>query len=230
MLSCSGSASDLWEEHRQEHAAEVSRVYETALQGYAAKIPRDRVAQVKADPRVQFVQQDKTVVAFEQQTKPTGVDRVEADLSNTAQKDPVNVNVAILDSGIDKTHPDLQLAGGRNFATFGKPNDNYEDGLGHGTHVAGTVGAKDNDFGAIGVAPGAPLYGVKVLDNYGRGTDSWIIAGIDWVAARGPKTNTNTKLRDDAASWADANGFTGDPNTNPINGRYYGYLGHADGY
>jgi subtilisin len=92
----------------------------------------------------------------------------------------------VIDTGINKTHPDLNVVGGRNFASFflsKDGNDKYEDGHGHGTHVAGTIAALDNGNGAVGVAPGARLYGVKVLSNSGTGYQSWIINGIDWVTA-----------------------------------------------
>lgn len=124
------------------------------------------------------------------QTLPTGVNRIEGDKSSTLAGNgsgSVNVGVAVIDSGINKTHPDLNVAGGRNFASWGSANDKYEVGHGHGTHVAGTIGAKDNASGPVGVAPGAPLYGVKVLDNTGSGARSWIIKGIDWVTANADK-------------------------------------------
>jgi subtilisin len=88
--------------------------------------------------------------------------------------------VAIIDTGISTSHPDLNVVGGRNCST----GRSYNDGNGHGTHVAGTVAAN----GAIvGVAPGAPLYAVRVLDNSGAGSWSNVICGIDWVTANADK-------------------------------------------
>ncbi len=87
-----------------------------------------------------------------------------------------NVNVYIIDTGIDRTHPDLNVVEHVNFA--GGPN---KDCNGHGTHVSGTVAAKDNSLGVVGVVPGAPLHGVKVLGCNGSGTLSGVIAGVDWV-------------------------------------------------
>ena len=186
VLRDDANARNVAEEHSRRLSAEVTSIYEHALRGYAAKIPSARLSEVKSDPRVLFVQPDSTAVAFEQ-TIPTGVKRIDAELSPTAQingiDDRVNANVAVIDTGINNTHPDLNVAGGRNFATFFSPNNNYEDGHGHGTHVAGTIAALDNSNGAVGVAPGANLYGVKVLSNSGTGYQSWIIKGIDWVTA-----------------------------------------------
>jgi subtilisin len=83
----------------------------------------------------------------------------------------------VIDTGIDTTHPDLNVVDGKNCST-GK---SYDDGNGHGSHVAGTIAAKDDSSGVVGVAPGARLYAVRVLDNRGSGTWSSVICGIDWV-------------------------------------------------
>ena len=182
------NARNVAEAHDRAFGAEVTSIYQHALHGYAAKISSAKLDDVRSDPRVQFVQPDRTAVAYEQKL-PTGVDRIDAEKSPTAKIDAngtderVDVDVAVIDTGINQTHPDLNVAGGRNFATWGSPNNKYEDGNGHGTHVAGTIGALDNKDGAVGVAPGARLYGVKVLSNSGTGYVSWIINGIDWVTA-----------------------------------------------
>ena len=93
------------------------------------------------------------------------------------------INVAILDTGITMNHPDLapNYAGGYN--VFTQNNDPIDD-HGHGTHVAGIVGAADNNIGVVGVAPEVRIWAVKVLDRLGVGTDETIAAGTDWVIAR----------------------------------------------
>jgi major intracellular serine protease len=92
--------------------------------------------------------------------------------------------VAILDTGVDTNHPDLQgrIIGGRNFTTDfnGNPN-NFFDNQSHGTHVAGTIGAISNDSGVIGVAPEVKLLIGKVLDGQGGGSYDSIINGIKWA-------------------------------------------------
>jgi subtilisin family serine protease len=189
VLKDDADAQKVAEAHSRKVGAEVTSVYQHALRGYAAKIPSARLSDVKADPRVKFVESDRTAVAFGQ-SMPTGVDRIQGELSSTQSGNgsgSVDVGVAVIDTGINKTHPDLNVAGGRNFASWSfsnDGNDKYEDGHGHGTHVAGTIAAKDDGNGAVGVAPGARLYGVKVLSNSGTGYQSWIINGIDWVTAR----------------------------------------------
>ena len=219
VLRDDANARNVAEEHSRRLSAEVSSIYEHALRGYAAKIPSARLSEVKSDPRVLFVQPDSTAVAFGQ-TTPTGVDRIDAEKSPTAQinriDNRVNANVAVIDTGINNTHPDLKVAGGRNFATFFSPNNNYEDGHGHGTHVAGTIAALDNNDGAVGVAPGANLYGVKVLSNSGTGFQSWIIKGIDWVTGRKAEFNNGNADGDPGINFAVANMSLGGSGTDSL--------------
>jgi subtilisin family serine protease len=93
----------------------------------------------------------------------------------------VNVDVAVIDTGIDLTHPDLNVytAGAKNCST----GTSAGDGNGHGTHVSGTIGALDNGIGVVGMAPGARVWPVRVLNNQGSGTFSAIVCGIDYVTA-----------------------------------------------
>jgi subtilisin len=214
VLRDDANARNVAEEHSRGRGAEVTSIYEHALRGYAAKIPSARLSEVKSDPRVLVVQPDSTAVAFGQ-TVPTGVNRIDGKSSSTAKiadidgsngsDQRVNANVAVLDTGINITHPDLNVVGGRNFATFFSPSNNYEDGHGHGTHVAGTIAALDNSNGAVGVAPGANLYGVKVLSNSGTGYQSWIIKGIDWVTGRTAESNDGSADGDPGIDFAVAN-------------------------
>lgn len=88
------------------------------------------------------------------------------------------VKVAVVDTGIDHSHPDLKTAGGFNVITH---DENYMDDQGHGTHVAGTIAALDNGEGVVGVAPDVTLYGVKVLDANGSGTFASVVEGIQWT-------------------------------------------------
>lgn len=173
-------------EHANAHALNVAFVYEHALKGYSARIPAARLSKLKSDPRVLFISPDRPVKATGQ-ALPTGVDRIQGELSSTASGNgtgTVNVAVAIIDTGIDTSHGNLNVVGGKNCLTRSR---SYSDGNGHGTHVAGTVAAKDNAVGVVGVAPGTPLYAVRVLDDTGSGTTSSVICGIDWVSANAAK-------------------------------------------
>jgi len=109
---------------------------------------------------------------------PWGVNRIDAELAwpqNTGQ----GVKVAVLDTGIDLSHPDLlaNIKGGYNAI---KPNKSPADDNGHGTHVAGIIAAVNDNIGVVGVAPQAELYAVKVLSANGSGYLSDIIEGLEW--------------------------------------------------
>ena len=138
----------------------------------AARIAADsRVASVVPDHYVQVTAQDL----------PPGIDRIEADASSAGSGSgggSVDVDVAIIDTGIDRKHRDLNVVGGVNCVPGGLPPNDLH---GHGTHVSGIVAAKDNRLGVVGVAPGARLWAVRVLDSQGSGTWSSIMCGVDWV-------------------------------------------------
>ncbi len=115
----------------------------------------------------------------EQKELPWGVNKVNAyEAWNNTQGE--GVRVAIIDTGIDYNHPDLKpnYKGGYNAV---KQNNDPLDDQGHGTHVAGTIGAVRDLKGVAGVAPKAELYSAKVLDSSGSGQYSWIIDGIQWA-------------------------------------------------
>src|SRR5215208_4600179 len=162
-------------DHAQGHGAEVLYTYQYALEGYAARIPERRLEEVRNDPQVAYVEPDQTL--------PWGINRVDADISPTKAGNGSgyisNVNAYILDTGIDRTHPDLYHGTHVNFTGDGRNRDCN----GHGTHVAGTVAARDNTRDVVGVAPGTPLTGVKVLGCSGTGANSGVIKGVDWVTA-----------------------------------------------
>ncbi len=166
----------------------VGYVYSKALWGFSIRVPPGITkAQILAQPGVILVEPD-IEVAICAQTLPTGVNRIDADISNVAKIDGiderVDVDIAIIDTGIDIDHPDLYVVGGRRFYTRGinvQQDDKYDDDNGHGSHVAGIAAALDNGIGVVGVAPGARLWAVKVLDKNGSGSLSGVIAGVDWV-------------------------------------------------
>ena len=178
-------ASSVAAEHARAHGAAVAFVYSHALRGYAATIPNARLARIQADARVDYVEPDG-VVSVVAQTLPWGIDKVDADVSSTLAGNGSgavgNVRSYVIDTGVDTSHPDLNVVGHVNFASG--PN---KDCNGHGTHVAGTVAARDNASDVVGVAPGAPTIGVKVLNCSGSGTNSGVIAGVDWVTANAVK-------------------------------------------
>lgn len=158
-----------------------------SVNGYAADLTAAEVAALRKSPDVAFVEpvHERHVLEVRNpdgQTTPYGVAMVNAPGAWSVSK-PGVVNVVVLDTGIDYTHPELapQYAGGWNAIT---KSDDPMDNNGHGTHCAGTIGAADNGAGVIGVAPKVRLWSIKVLDAKGSGTSESVIKGIDWVLAK----------------------------------------------
>jgi subtilisin family serine protease len=173
------------QELENRHGFRADNVYSHAIRGFAARLAAPQVAALRNDPNVAYVEPDGIAYAIAQ-TLPWGINKIDADLSSTAAGNGSgaisNVNVYIIDSGADAGHPDLNVVAHVNFA--GGPN---RDCNGHGTHVAGTVSARDNAQDVVGVAPGAPITGVKVLGCSGSGSWSGVVKGIDWVTANAKK-------------------------------------------
>jgi subtilisin family serine protease len=137
--------------------------------------------------RIKQLQPQFPAAAGPQAQIPWGVQRVGAPQA-WAKTQGAGAAVAVIDTGIDATHPDLagQVVGGINILDPQHP-DNWKDDEGHGTHVAGTIAAAGLNGGYAGVAPKAKLYAVKVLDKDGNGNYSDVIAGIEWAMDHGVK-------------------------------------------
>lgn len=163
-------------------AADVTN-FET-FDGFAADLTSSDVARLRASGDVRWVEPVLLRHAdwIGAQSTPWGLQAIHAVQARAAQ--PLgDVNVVVLDTGVDGGHPELAdvFAGGFDYFT-GKNEQN--DVYGHGTHVAGTIAAADNDYGVVGVAPDVRLWAGKVLRDDGWGTTESIIAGIDWVVAK----------------------------------------------
>lgn len=177
----------------------IEHVYSKTLTGVSVNMSEKQAAELAADERVAYIEKDQMFTlapppgkgpgggdndggGSAAQETPWGITRVNGGVAYTGS------NVAwIIDSGIDATHEDLNVDVSRGFNAFtkGRDADLSADGNGHGTHVAGTVAAIDNNVGVIGVAAGATVIPVKVLDSRGSGSYSGVIAGVDHVAANG---------------------------------------------
>ena len=171
---------------------------------------------VQASPSVDRVDDDEMVYAIETcrepeilrrrvrippQIIPWGVDRIDAEMVWSITTG-AGINVAIVDTGIDVTHPDLSVKGGINTIA---PRRSFSDDNGHGSHVAGTTAALNNTFGVVGVAPAANLYAVKVLNKRGVGFISDLIEGLEWSAANNMKViNMSLGLTTDVPAFHDA--------------------------
>lgn len=192
-LKIKGKASGLLKKY--EVPGEIEEVYETALQGFTVRMTPGQQKKMEEDPNVKYITADQiiTLSPIMDKGKPGG------GTSQPPQQDVWGVSrvgggasyngtrVAwIIDTGIDMKHPDLNVdqIRGRSFIRKAlTPND--DDG--HGTHVAGIIAAKNNAIGVVGVAAGALVIPIKVLDKNGSGAYSGVIEGVDYVAANGQR-------------------------------------------
>jgi subtilisin family serine protease len=158
--------------------------FSAAVRGFSARLDATDVRHLRQDRRVAAVVPDRPVAATAAvpvaagESVPSGIRRTGA-VTGTAAREAASVNVAVLDTGIDLGHPDLNAVAGKDCTGGGS----MADGNGHGTHVAGTIGARNTGSGVVGIAPGTRLWAVKVLGANGSGSTSGIICGIDWVTA-----------------------------------------------
>lgn len=176
----------------QSVGGQVSHVYSVALRGFAINVPAQAAERLQANnPNIDYCEQDQVMMAGpiqataapqmgiqSTQETPWGIARVGGGAAGSF------ATAWVIDSGIDLTHPDLNVDTARSRSFLGR-STTPQDQNGHGTHVAGTIAARDNTIGVIGVAPGAPVVSVRVLDRRGSGTTSGVIAGVDYVAQAG---------------------------------------------
>lgn len=188
------TASSLLQQYRISED-KLGHVFSMALDGFAVELSQEQFDALSKDPKVQFIEQDQVMGIA--QGRPGGGNGGGGGSTSPAQVTPWGINdVAgfvnytgpkkawVLDTGIDLTHPDLNVDQSNGFTAFTKGKDaNFNDGNGHGTHVAGTIAAINNTIGVVGVAAGATVVPIKVLDSRGSGSNSGVIAGVDFVAA-----------------------------------------------
>ena len=177
--------------HRQREGIKADRTFHHAIRAFSAKLDAAQRRALRSDPNVAAIVPDE-VIGITAQINPTGVSRVGARLSTTASidgiDDRVNADVAIVDTGV-ALHPDLNVVGGVNCSTSDRSA--WQDQNGHGTHVAGTVAAIDNTIGVVGVAPGARIWAVRILNADGYGLLSWYVCGLDWILAQRDPANSS---------------------------------------
>jgi subtilisin len=176
----------------------VSRLFRV-VPSLVAELPNSAIERLRADPRVLAVEKDQRVHLLDAELDNSwGVKRIGAGVVHPTNQG-AGVKVAVIDSGIDYTHSDLNAnyAGGYDFV-----NDDADpmDDNGHGTMVAGIIAAEDNGSGVVGVAPQARLYALKVLNAGGFGWLSDVIAGVDWARVNGVQV-VNMSLGSTSASY-----------------------------
>ena len=154
----------------------------------AASVPEVAIEALKKNPNITNVELDSMVYALDAELENSwGVKRIGAGIVHDFGNYGDGIKIAIIDTGIDEDHPDLDdnIKGGINFVSkpsWRTPDPNkWDDDNGHGTHVAGIIAAEDNNIGVVGVAPGADLYALKVLDRTGSGYVSDVVMAIQWA-------------------------------------------------
>ena len=192
------------------YGGDIKQQY-TIISAIAADVPVKALYGLSHNPKIEIIELDAEVHAMGQVT-PWGIERVQAPAVHANGIDGTGIKVAIIDTGVDYAHPDLaaNYIGGYDFVNS---DGNPIDDAGHGTHVAGTVAAIDNDIGVIGAAPGIDLYALKVLNSEGSGSYSNIISAIQWasdnnidVASMSLGGGSGSTLLENACNNAYANG------------------------
>ena len=201
-------------------SAKLKHVYRHSIKGFTLTMPCHAASRAfGSDPMVQSLEVDSIVfmnprppgkgpggggggddTSPDPQVIPWGIERV------GGPQDGTGYTAWVLDTGIDVDHPDLDVDASRGFSAFNKGKDSgVDDGQGHGTHVAGTIAALDNNRDVVGVAAGASVVPVKVLDRRGSGSTSGVIAGVDFVGANAsPGDCANMSLGGGISSSLDA--------------------------
>ena len=163
----------------------LERVYSKVLDGFSAKLDETQLETLSNDTRIDRIYADRIVALKKPGTEPPAGQAVPWGITRVGGAgNGVGKTAWIIDSGIDLDHPDLNVDVSRS-VTFVIRTKNADDQNGHGTHVAGTVAALDNEIGVVGVAAGASVVAVRVLDRKGSGSISGVISGVDYVGTNG---------------------------------------------
>ena len=205
------------------------------IRAISAEIDESELAELLNNPDVAYIEEDTLLQAINpisniplvtnaaanvgiEYDNAWSVSHIGAQIPHGQSFTGAGIDIAILDTGIDYNHPDLDInySGGDNFISLDVNNhDPYDDSYNsHGTHVAGVIAAELDGAGVVGVAPDASIYAVKVLDGAGFGSVSSIVAGIDWAIANqmdiinmSMGMSTHSQLLSDACAAADAAGI-----------------------
>ncbi|WP_276282106.1 S8 family peptidase [Halorussus caseinilyticus] len=195
-----GFASERGRKAALDKASETVREF-NSIDAVTLRLPKKAATALEKSPNIRYVEQNGTMEALAQ-TLPWGIDRVDAEVAHANGETGAGADIAIVDTGIDDDHPDLQgnLGAGESFVSCGNGgyfgncawsgnsnscNRSWSDDNDHGTHCAGTANAVNNGEGVVGVSTEATLHAVKVLDCAGSGSFSDIAAGVEYVADQG---------------------------------------------
>lgn len=177
----------------KKHRIQANTAFGQVFKGMSARLTPAQLEALRRDPSVDKIEEEQNFSlnarpqagggTTSTQSIPWGISKTRATesytLAGNGSTAVSGVRAYVIDTGVDTKNADLNRPGHVNFVGDGKNTDCN----GHGTHVAGTIAAYDNTAAVVGMAPGVPAYGVKVLDCNGSGTTTSVIKGIDWVAA-----------------------------------------------
>ena len=195
----------------------IKHVYKNSVKGFTANMPCNAAEKAFGNDANILRMTPDSIVSVNFKGKPGGGDGGQQASYGTARVggpvDGTGRTAWVIDSGIDLDHPDLNIDASRGFTSIS--SGGMDDANGHGTHVAGTIGALNNNIGALGVAPNTTVIPVRVLDRRGSGSISGVIAGVDHVAANASSGDcanmslgggVNTTLDDAVKSAAQSSG------------------------
>jgi len=168
----------------RDYGVRARHRYTAAVAGFSAQLSAAQAAALAGDAAVADIHVARRIyLASEPQVVQRALRRVNGTPGDLGSGGPVDVDVAIMDTGIGPAPDELDVQGGVNCAGDGRAADWWYDSgwFQHGTHVAGLVAAKDNGIGIVGAAPGARLWSIRVFDDTGYGTEDAILCGLDWA-------------------------------------------------
>jgi subtilisin family serine protease len=186
----------------KKHGLALGYVYETAIRGFSATVSPGVLKRLAQEDIIERIEEDYTITVTPVTESVVSKSGTIAAYTRTApQQVPWGIGKTgfgtvtsatgrawIIDTGIDPNHPDLNVDQGVciNYVTGARQKSStWKDQNGHGTHVAGTIAARNDGYDVVGVAPGARVVAVRCLDARGSGQYSWIIAGVNYIAAKG---------------------------------------------
>lgn len=176
-----------WREsgHRAARTAAARVSYSFAFDALTIEVAPDGIQRLQTRDDIRYVERDAEMQTLAQ-TRPWGIDRVDAEVAHAAGDTGEGGDIAIIDTGIDDGHSDLEANLGTGVAfQAGIQSNQWNDNNGHGTHCAGIADALDNSDGVVGVSTEATLHAVKVMNGTGTGLTSDIAKGIEWTADQG---------------------------------------------
>jgi minor extracellular protease Epr len=153
----------------------------THLSGFVVSGNDKAISKLRINKNVKMIERDGAV-SIDSQSSDWGIQATHAEIAWNNNYTGKNIKVGIIDTGIHINHQDLYVEGGQSFVDY---TTSFSDDNGHGTHIAGVIGSKNNTVGTVGIAPEASIYALKALDQQGQGSIADVIEAVDWSISAG---------------------------------------------